>query len=52
MRKILRSIVVLIWIIDILNINFVFNGVSIAEFMDVTIPFNTLAWILTWIFVL
>ena len=51
MQKLLKSIITIIWIIDILNISFMINGVNIAQFLDVTVPINTLAWILIWIFV-
>lgn len=46
----MRILVFLVWVIDILNINFVVNGIEVAELLDVTIPINTLAWILIWIF--
>ena len=47
----MKWIVRLIWIIDILNISFMLNNVDIATFLDVTIPINTLAWLLIWVIV-
>lgn len=44
MDKLFRMILTIIWILDILNI-------PQMEALDTTIPINTLAWILIWIFV-
>lgn len=44
MEKLFRTILTIIWILDILNI-------SQLQVLDTTIPINTLAWILIWIFV-
>lgn len=46
MRNALRYLVFLIWLIDILNIDFLVNGVHIAQFLDVTIPINFWFWTL------
>lgn len=51
-RTLIRTIIFLIWIIDILNINFLVNGVEVATYLDTTIPLNILAWILILVFVL
>lgn len=51
MEKILDAILKIIWVIDILNIGTSVFGINIAELLDVTIPINTLAWTLLWIFV-
>lgn len=45
----MRVIVFLIWIIDILNINFVVDGIEVAELLDVIIPINTWEWLLIWL---
>ena len=44
MEKVLDKIIKIIWLLDILNFPFM-------EILDTTIPINTLAWILIWIFV-
>lgn len=37
-----------IWLIDILNISFVLNGIDIAQFLDLELPINTLFWLIYW----
>ena len=32
--RIFKAIIIIIWIIDILDINFVINGINIANFLD------------------
>lgn len=44
--KLVSLLVKIIWIIDILDISFMINGVDVAAFLDVTLPINTLAWFL------
>lgn len=51
MYKTFKALVILIWIIDILDINFIINGVSIAEFLDTTIPLNFWFWLFVWLFI-
>ena len=48
---IFKASLVIIWIIDILNIDFVINGTHIAEFLDVTVPLNGWFWLLVWLLV-
>ena len=48
---IFKALLVIIWIVDILNINFVINGIHVAEFLDVTIPLNGWFWLLVWLLV-
>ena len=43
---IFKALLVIIWIVDILNIDFVINGTHIAEFLDVTVPLNGWFWLL------
>lgn len=52
MKRFIRTIIIIIWIIDILDMNFTFNGQEIfnASLLDVDIPINTLFWILAFIF--
>lgn len=51
MKKFTKTILTIVWIIDILNIGTSIFGFNLAEFLDVTLPINTLAWFLIWIFV-
>lgn len=48
---IFKALLVIIWIIDILNIDFVINGTYIAEFLDVTVPLNGWFWLLVWLLI-
>ena len=40
MFKIFKTLLLIIWIIDICDINFIFNGVEVAKFLDETIAIN------------
>ena len=53
MFKIFKSILLIIWIIDILNINININGIEYlnANMLDVNIPINFLAWSLIWLLI-
>ncbi len=42
----MRILIGIIWLIDILNISFIINGIDIATLLDTTIPLNTLFWLL------
>ena len=48
---IFKTLLVIIWIVDILNIDFVINGTHIAEFLDVTVPLNGWFWLLVWLLI-
>lgn len=48
---IFKTLLVIIWIVDILNIDFVINGTHVAEFLDVTVPLNGWFWLLVWLLV-
>lgn len=48
---IFKALLVIIWIIDILNIDFIINGTYIAEFLDVTVPLNGWFWLLVWLLI-
>lgn len=48
---IFKTILVIIWIVDILNIDFVINGIHVAEFLDVTVPLNGWFWLLVWLLI-
>ena len=47
----LETLLTLVWIIDILNIDFIINGVHVAEFLDVTIPLNGAFWLIIWLLI-
>ena len=47
---IFKTLITIVWIVDILNIDFLINGVHVAEFLDVTIPINGWFWLLMWLF--
>lgn len=51
MFKIFKTLILVIWIIDICNINFMFNGVEVAEFLDKTVAINFWSWFLFWLLV-
>lgn len=44
MHKLFKSLLTLVWVLDLINI-------PQLEILDVTIPINTLAWLLIWLFV-
>ena len=46
MYKILYALIIIIWVVDVMNINFVIEGVNIKEYLDVTLPINGWAWFL------
>lgn len=48
---IFKTLLVIIWIVDILNIDFVINEIHVAEFLDVTVPLNGWFWLLVWLLV-
>ena len=41
--RLLNSALIITWIIDILNIGVNVNGFNLVEFLDVSLPINTLA---------
>lgn len=51
MFKIVKTLICIIWVIDVLDINFVIDGIEVAEFLDETIKFNFWAWFLMWTFI-
>lgn len=48
---IFKTLLIIIWIVDILNIDFVINEIHVAEFLDVTVPLNGWFWLLVWLLV-
>lgn len=49
MYKILYALILMIWIVDILNMNIIINGINLHTYLDVTIPINGWAWFLIWL---
>lgn len=49
MYKTILLLLRIIWVIDILNISFSIGGVNVAEFLDITVPFNFWAWFIIWL---
>ena len=49
MFKIIKTLILIIWIIDICNIDFMVDGMSVAFFLDDVVPLNTLFWFLLWL---
>lgn len=49
MFKILKTLLIIIWLIDILNINFIIGDIQVAQFLDETIPLNGWFWFLLWL---
>ena len=49
MYKIFKAFILIIWIIDIFNIDFLVQGVHVAEFLDITIPLNFWFWLFVWL---
>lgn len=50
MYRLLYALLTIIWIVDILNMNIIINGVNVHTFLDVTVPINGWAWFLLWVF--
>ena len=44
-----QLILLIIWLIDVFNIDFIINGVHIAQWLDVTVPLNGWFWFLLWL---
>lgn len=51
MFKIFKTLLLIVWLIDITNIDFIVNGTHLAYFLDVTLPLNTWFWLLLWLLI-
>lgn len=49
MYKTFLGIIVIIWLIDIMDIDFLINEIHIVKFLDKTIPLNFWFWLLFWV---
>lgn len=47
----MKIIMFVIWLIDILNIDFIIANISIKELLDITIPLNFWFWLIFWILI-
>lgn len=47
----MKIICFVIWLLDVLNISYVINGINIKEFLDITLPLNFWFWLLFWLLV-
>lgn len=45
---IFKTIIIFIWLVDIMNINFLIGDMNIAHFLDITLPLNGWFWFLFW----
>ena len=45
----IQILIFIVWLIDILNIDFIINDVHVAYWLDVTVPLNFWFWLLFWI---
>jgi len=41
---IFKTIIIFIWLVDIMNINFLIGDINIAHFLDTTLPLNGWFW--------
>ena len=41
---IFKTIIIFIWLVDIMNINFLIGDMNIAHFLDTTLPLNGWFW--------
>lgn len=51
MFQMFRTLILIIWLVDILNVDCVISGIHLAEFLDTTLPLNGWFWLLLWILI-
>lgn len=51
MYKIFKALLIIIWLIDIFNINLIIGDINIAYFLDNTLPINGWLWFFIWILI-
>lgn len=51
MYKVFKALLVIIWLIDIFNINLTIGDINIAYFLDNTLPINEWLWFFIWILI-
>lgn len=47
----MRIIIFIIWILDIFNLGRDIYGFNLVEFLDVTLPINTIVWLVIWVLI-
>lgn len=47
----MKIIVFIIWILDIFNLGRDIYGFNLVEFLDVTLPINTIVWLVIWVLI-
>ena len=45
---IFKTTIIFIWLVDIMNINFLIGDMNIAHFLDTTLPLNGWFWFFFW----
>ena len=50
-RLVMKIIVFIIWILDIFNLGRDIYGFNLVEFLDVTLPINTIVWLVIWVLI-
>lgn len=51
MYKVFKALLVIIWLIDIFNINLTIGDINIAYFLDNALPINGWLWFFIWILI-
>lgn len=49
---IFKTIIIFIWLVDIMNINFLIGDMNIAHFLDTAFPLNGWFWFWFWCLIL
>ena len=47
----MKIIVFIIWRLDIFNLGRDIYGFNLVEFLDVTLPINTIVWLVIWVLI-
>ena len=50
-RLVMKIIIFIIWILDIFNLGRDIYGFNLVEFLDVTLPINTIVWLVIWVLI-
>lgn len=48
---IFKTIIIFIWLVDIMNINFLIGDMNIAHFLDTVFPLNGWFWFWFWLLI-
>lgn len=47
----MKIVVFIIWILDVFNLGRDIYGFNLVEFLDVTLPINTIVWLVIWVLI-